>query len=211
MEAAVYSETLVTNHQMNLKNHNLNLKHRNKKFKLHVDWNELGTNPVLFLNGYEPSDLKLGKSVLVPAMKGCSGSSGIAPLILNVSTEWRWLVKFTPWLFCLHETVPGTNLIWRWVGSRAGLVLKMRKISPDGSRTSDRPTHSIVTTSTAHSQLPLGFKFEAIFIKNNLPTLLGIFWAIRYRNEIRTRSRWGCFFEFRLGSGCSTIFSVHNI
>jgi hypothetical protein len=29
-------------------------------------------------------------------MKGCWGSGGIAPRILNLGTRWRWVVSFTP-------------------------------------------------------------------------------------------------------------------
>jgi hypothetical protein len=32
----------------------------------------------------------------VHAMKLCNGSRGVAPLILNLGTRWRWVVNFTP-------------------------------------------------------------------------------------------------------------------
>jgi hypothetical protein len=38
--------------------------------------------------------LKKGKVAHVHAMKTCKGSSGIAPLILNLGTSWRCLVNF---------------------------------------------------------------------------------------------------------------------
>jgi len=31
------------------------------------------------------------------AMKMYWGSRGITPCILNLSTRWRWMVRFTPW------------------------------------------------------------------------------------------------------------------
>ena len=40
----------------------------------------------------------LGKVVPVHAMKAYVDSRGISPLILNLSTRWKWVVKFTPWL-----------------------------------------------------------------------------------------------------------------
>ena len=49
------------------------------------------------------------------------GSIGTAPLILNLCTRWRWVVKFTPW--------EGTLVIQGEVGPRADLdTLKKIKI-----------------------------------------------------------------------------------
>ena len=36
------------------------------------------------------------KTVPVHAMKAYKGSTGIAPLIRNLDTEWRWVAKFKP-------------------------------------------------------------------------------------------------------------------
>lgn len=33
----------------------------------------------------------------------CRWSGGIAPLILNLRTRWRWVVKLTPWLLYSQE------------------------------------------------------------------------------------------------------------
>jgi hypothetical protein len=37
-----------------------------------------------------------GKAVPVHAVKAYRGTRGIAPLILNLGTRWRWVVNFTP-------------------------------------------------------------------------------------------------------------------
>jgi hypothetical protein len=46
------------------------------------------------------------KVVLVYAMKEYSGSGGIAPLILNLSTTRRSMVTFTPQPFYTREITP---------------------------------------------------------------------------------------------------------
>jgi len=43
----------------------------------------------------------LGEVVPVHAMKAYVNSRGMAPLILNLSTTWWWVVKFTPFLLYL--------------------------------------------------------------------------------------------------------------
>jgi hypothetical protein len=74
----------------------------------------------------------VGEGILVHALKASkeAGSRGVAPLILNLSTRWRWVVNFTPWPLYLRERTPGTYLIEGCVGPRVVLdVLDKRKIS----------------------------------------------------------------------------------
>jgi len=58
----------------------------------------------------------LGEYVPVHAMKAYVNSKSIAPLILNLSTRWRWVVKFTPWLLYLW----GKNLYVHQIGDCVG-------------------------------------------------------------------------------------------
>jgi hypothetical protein len=41
--------------------------------------------------------VKKGKNFPVCAMKAYRENGGTAPLILNLSTRWRWVVSLTPW------------------------------------------------------------------------------------------------------------------
>jgi hypothetical protein len=56
-----------------------------------------------------------------PCHEGVSGSGGMAPLILDLGTSWRWVINLTPLPLYPRERIPGTNYIWVCVGSRAGL------------------------------------------------------------------------------------------
>jgi len=47
-----------------------------------------------------------GKVVRVPAMKADCGSGGIAPLISNLGTGWRWVVNITAHPLHPHEIPP---------------------------------------------------------------------------------------------------------
>ena len=40
---------------------------------------------------------------------GMWGGSGIAPLILNLCTRWRWMVSFTPWPSYSREITTGVK------------------------------------------------------------------------------------------------------
>ena len=66
-------------------------------------------------------------------MKAYRGSRGIAPLILNLSTRWRWVVNYTP--LGKELRYPGD-----WVGPRAGVdVYGEKSLVPPGIRTPDSP------------------------------------------------------------------------
>jgi len=55
---------------------------------------------------------RVKKSTVFPVhddMMGPRGSRGITPLILNLSTRWRWVVNFTPRLLYSHERTPVPN------------------------------------------------------------------------------------------------------
>lgn len=62
-------------------------------------------------------------------------SRGVAPLILNLCTRWRWVVKFTP-LPLFSGKNPGTHRAGRWVARIASLNVLEK------SRTPDRPARS---------------------------------------------------------------------
>jgi len=47
-------------------------------------------------------------------------SRGTAPVILNLSTRWEWVVNFMPWLL-YHKKNTGAHWRGSWVGLRAGL------------------------------------------------------------------------------------------
>jgi len=52
---------------------------------------------------------------------------GMAPRILNLSTRWRWLVMFTPWLFYPQGRTGG------WVVPRASLNMVEKRNNPSPS------------------------------------------------------------------------------
>jgi len=63
------------------------------------------------------------------------GSGSIAPLILNLSTRWRWEDCFTPRPLYLRERTPPPPTHWTgvWVGPRASVdteVAKRKKSLP---------------------------------------------------------------------------------
>jgi hypothetical protein len=70
------------------------------------------------------------------AMKTYWGSGGIATLILDLDTRWRWEVSFTA-----RQRAPGTHWIGHWVGPRAVLdaVVKRKIPSPRRESTSRTP------------------------------------------------------------------------
>jgi hypothetical protein len=47
-----------------------------------------------------------GKVFAVQIMNAYRGSTGIAPLILNLGTRWKWVVNFTPQPFYPKERTP---------------------------------------------------------------------------------------------------------
>jgi hypothetical protein len=64
-------------------------------------------------------------------MKTYGGSVGTAPYILNFGTGWRWVVSFTPRLFCPGERIPSSNYKGGCVGLRAGLnVVEKYPLTP---------------------------------------------------------------------------------
>jgi len=59
------------------------------------------------------------------ATKTYWGRGGIAPRILNLCVNWRWVVSFTPGRF-----TPGTSHVGGWVGARAGLYAEEKRKIP---------------------------------------------------------------------------------
>ena len=71
-----------------------------------------------------------GKVFPTYAMKAYRRRKGTAPLIHNLSTRWRWLVRLTPQLFYAGGKGPGTHWTANSVGPRSGLnIWKKRNIS----------------------------------------------------------------------------------
>jgi len=77
-------------------------------------------------------------------------SDGTVTCIFNLSTWWRQLVRFMPWLLHLQERNPITHLIGVWVGSRAKFdaVSKRKNPCPCWESDSGHPVHSSVTILT---------------------------------------------------------------
>ena len=96
----------------------------------------------------------MGEVVCTHNTKAHRGSSGTAPVILNLS---RWVITFMPWR--LYPWYPG------WVGPRASLgSLDKRKISCCCQIwTLDCTAFCLVTILTELSQLSLSVKFLSSF------------------------------------------------
>ena len=66
----------------------------------------------------------------VHAIKAYRRSGGLAPLIFNLGTKWRWLVNFHAPAALLPGIIPGSHWVGGWTGPTAGLdVSEKRKIS----------------------------------------------------------------------------------
>jgi hypothetical protein len=86
----------------------------------------------------------------VYAMQAYRGSRGVAPLILNLGSRWRWVVNFTPWPLYPWEITPvPIELEARWAPWPVW-SLRIRE-----SRTPDLPAHSLVAVSIPSSLLRL--------------------------------------------------------
>jgi hypothetical protein len=76
------------------------------------------------------------------------------PLILNLGSRWRWVVKFTPLPLYLLGKNPSTQWIGGWMGRRAFLdILENRNISCT-FRDSNLGSLSLLTITTRLFQLP---------------------------------------------------------
>jgi len=61
-------------------------------------------------------------------MKAHRKSGGLAPLIHNLGTWWRWVANPTPWPHHTRRKSPGTPVKGSWIGTTAGLdTLEKRK------------------------------------------------------------------------------------
>jgi len=57
-------------------------------------------------------------------------STGIAPLVLNLDANWRWVADMTSQSLCTRKKNPSAHWIGKFVGRRAGLdFLRKIKIS----------------------------------------------------------------------------------
>ena len=96
-----------------------------------------------------------GRAVLVRNMKAYGGIRCIAPFILDLSTTWRFVVKFTPWpLYPRNILRHPLNRRLEWGPERVGTVLeKGKSLVPAGIWTADRPACGIVVVRTTHLEL----------------------------------------------------------
>ena len=80
-------------------------------------------------------------------------NGGIAPLILNLVTRWRWVVRLTAWTLCPREPIEyeaswAPEPVWRfWEKKIALLPLPVFEPPP--------PTRSLVTIPTGLSRLSI--------------------------------------------------------
>jgi hypothetical protein len=93
----------------------------------------------------------------VHAMTAYKGSGCIAPLILNLSTGWRWAVSFMPCLLYSQGNGPTTLWIWGCVASRASSDFQGngKSLPPAGIWTMDYLTYGLVIVLTTLSQLQI--------------------------------------------------------
>ena len=114
--------------------------------------------------------------------EGKWGSGGVAPLIFNFSTRWRWVVSFLLYLLYLWAKEPLVpHWVWDWVCFRSGLDTLERRKPPCWttiSRMSDsQPSHS--ANHTAVAPLELVFHVE----------------SIKALSLHKPRNTMGCYFE----------------
>jgi hypothetical protein len=80
-------------------------------------------------------------------MKAYRGSTGIAPLILNLGTRWRWVVSFTPRPLYHRDRIPAPSG-WApqpvWTFWREKISFSYHDSNPDS------PAHMTVAAPTAH-------------------------------------------------------------
>jgi hypothetical protein len=90
-------------------------------------------------------------------MKANRGSRGIAPLILNFSARWSWVVNNTPRPFYTPEKNTGLQRIGGWVGTWASLdILEKKKVCCFcWDSNPHRPAHSPVSILTTISWFPV--------------------------------------------------------
>ena len=99
----------------------------------------------------------------------------ISPHILNLGTKWRWVVIFTPQMFCprqrtllpiKHEAGWASELIWMfWRGEKS--------VASTGIQISYHPADSLLTTLTTLSQPPrwdkqIKWKFPALLMYSTI-------------------------------------------
>jgi len=77
-------------------------------------------------------------------MKTYRSSGGIAPLILDLNTRWRWVVYFTSRLLYPRERTR-YSLNTRLVGPQSWSFWRRRSFASIGIRSLDRPARNLVT------------------------------------------------------------------
>jgi hypothetical protein len=93
--------------------------------KIRTEWNRMehiSSRSMLMMLIYwakKYGDLSLNEA---PHHKDALGSGGIAPLILNLGTRWRWVISFTSRLLYLHTKSPRYPLLKRLRGPHSWSV-----------------------------------------------------------------------------------------
>jgi hypothetical protein len=118
-------------------------------FFQHTSWQFKSTPKLLGVSLYSLwfCQVLYEKIFSVHAMKAYSGSRGIAPLILNLSTRWRWVVNFTPQLLYPQKiSLVPIDYDAGWAPEPVWTFCRREKCSVCATvRTSDCPIHSLVT------------------------------------------------------------------
>ena len=105
---------------------------------------------------------------------------GIAPLMLNLSTVWSWVVNFMSVLLIFLGRISGTFWKGGWMGLRPGLDISEMKfpLAPVRIWTPDSSAHSLVTILTR----PPWFTSLSLTLLNNSDTV-GKSWRKTYIND----------------------------
>lgn len=101
-----------------------------------------------------------------PHQKAYGGSRGIAPLLLNFSSRWRWVVNFMSYMLYVWDRTPVH--LNEWLSSEPiwTFLTKERSLAPARIRILDLPAHSPYAVLTMLLWLPMLY---VLYIINNCP------------------------------------------
>jgi hypothetical protein len=117
-------------------------------------------------------------------------SGGIVPLILNLSTRWKWVVSFTPLPLYPQGTAPCIHWVGGWLDPRAGRNVKEKR--------------RILPLQGIESRV-LACRFTDWYVPApirdilTLQKLSGVFrWrgALRYTQTFTLKEKWNLFYIF---------------
>ena len=102
-----------------------------------------------------------------PHQKAYRGSRGIAPLILNISNRWRWVVNFMSHMPCVWDRTSVYLKVWLSPGPIWTFWTKERSLAPSRIQTPDLPAHSPYAVLTMLLWLAM---LCVLYITNNCPS-----------------------------------------